>query len=98
MRRLRAAFFRLADAKKGAAFGSEDAGSHGHAAGGGVAVVNLRTSSRIGPEVEPYSVACSLFDTRYASFGTPHDLGAAEALGPGLPKPRAVFNGARVAF
>ena len=73
---------------------------------GGYATVNLRTSLRVGPGVEVYGLVRNLFDKRYASFGTLYDVGAAQALNPGLSDPRAAtpalprtfFGGVRVVF
>ena len=73
---------------------------------GGYALVNLRTSLRVGPGVELYGVVRNLFDKRYASFGTLYDVGTAESLGLGLSDPRTVspglprtvFGGVRVVF
>ena len=72
----------------------------------GYALVNLRTSLRVGPGVELYGLVRNLFDKRYATFGTLYDLGTAEALGLGLSDPRTVspglprtfFGGVRVVF
>jgi iron complex outermembrane receptor protein len=72
----------------------------------GYALVNLRTSLRVGPGVELYGLVRNLFDKRYATFGTLYDLGTAESLGLGLSDPRTVtpglprtfFGGVRVIF
>jgi iron complex outermembrane recepter protein len=72
----------------------------------GYALVNLRTSLRVGPGVELYGLVRNLFDKRYATFGTLYDLGTAEALGLNLSDPRTVspglprtfFGGLRVVF
>ncbi len=74
---------------------------------GGYALVNLRTSLRVGPGVELYGIVRNLFDKRFATFGTLYDVGLAEAsLGLGLSDPRTVspglprtvFGGVRVVF
>lgn len=72
----------------------------------GYALVNLRTSLRVGPGVELYGLVRNLFDKRFASFGTLYELGTAESLGLGLSDPRTVtpglprtfFGGVRVVF
>lgn len=72
----------------------------------GYAVVNLRTSLRIGPGVELYGLVRNLLDQRYATFGTLFNLESADALGLGLSDPRsvspglprAVFGGVRAVF
>ncbi len=73
---------------------------------GGYALVNLRTSLRVGPGMELYGIVRNLFDKGHATFGTLYDLGTAEALDLGLSDPRtvspglprAVFGGVRVRF
>jgi iron complex outermembrane receptor protein len=72
----------------------------------GYALVNLRTSLRVGPGVELYGLVRNLFDKRFSTFGTLYDLGTAEGLGLGLSDPRTVtpglprtvFGGVRVVF
>ena len=72
----------------------------------GYALVNLRTSIRVGPGVELYGLVRNLFDKRFATFGTLYDVGAAQALNLGLSDPRTVtpalprtvFGGVRVVF
>ncbi len=74
---------------------------------GGYALVNLRTTLRVGPGVELYGIVRNLFDKRFATFGTLYDVGLAQSsLGLGLSDPRtvspglprAVFAGVRVLF
>jgi iron complex outermembrane recepter protein len=72
----------------------------------GYAIVNLRTSLRVGPGVELYGLVRNLFDKRYSTFGTFYDTGAAAGLNLGLSDPRTVtpalprtfFGGVRAVF
>jgi iron complex outermembrane receptor protein len=72
----------------------------------GYALVNLRTSLRVGPGVELYGLVRNLFDKRFSTFGTLYDVGLAEGLGLGLSDPRTAtpglprtfFGGVRVVF
>jgi iron complex outermembrane receptor protein len=65
---------------------------------GGYALVNLRTSVRVGPGVELYGIVRNLFDKGYATFGTLYNLERAESLGLGLSDPRTVSPGLPRAF
>ncbi len=74
---------------------------------GGYAIVNLRTSLRVGPGVELYGLVRNLFDKGHATFGTLYDVATANSsLGLGLSDPRTVspglprafFGGVRVVF
>ncbi|MBD0270787.1 MAG: TonB-dependent receptor [Acetobacteraceae bacterium] len=83
-------------------------GDEGNQAGklDGYALVNLRTSLRVGPGVELYGLIRNLFDKRHSTFGTFYETGAAAGLNLGLSDPRTVtpafprtfFGGVRVVF
>jgi iron complex outermembrane receptor protein len=72
----------------------------------GYALLNLRTSLRVGPGVELYGLVRNLLGKRFSTFGTLYELGTAESLGLGLSDPRTVspglprtvFGGVRAVF